>query len=100
MSVLHTLISSAYSIKATDIGLDSGAHSIGDVFRIAIKVILVLLGFLSTIFVIVGALQMVASAGDPQRFRMARETLIYAAVGIAISVSAYAIVVFITNGLK
>lgn len=100
MSLLHTLISNAYSIKATDIGLNSGATDIGKVFNIVVKILSILIGSLSVIFIIVGGLQMVSSSGDPQRFRMGRESVIYACVGLVIAIGAYAIVSFVANGVK
>ncbi len=49
------------------------------------------------IFIIIGGLQMIGSAGNPQRFKMGRETVIYSIVGLGLAISAYAIVTFISN---
>jgi hypothetical protein len=49
--------------------------------------------------VMAGGLQYVLSTGDPKRTQRAKETILYAIIGIVISLSAYAIVSFITNGL-
>lgn len=98
MTFLHFIVANAYSIKAQDIGLD-GPANLGTVFSDVVKLLTYLIGLLSTIFIIVGGLQMVSSAGDPQRFRMARETVIYSCVGIIIAIMAFAIVTFISNGV-
>lgn len=60
---------------------------------------LTLLGALSVIFVVVGGLQYVLSAGNAQKTKQARETILYAVVGIVIAAGAFAIVTFISGRL-
>lgn len=40
---------------------------------------------LTTIMVLVGAFQMMTSAGDPEKFTQGRKTLLYAAIGFGIA---------------
>ena len=58
------------------------------------------MGSLAVIFIIVGGIQMAASAGDPKRFQRGRETVLYACVGLAIAISALAIVTFVAGSTK
>lgn len=58
---------------------------------------LLLVGGLSVIFVVVGGLQYVLSAGNPQKTKQARETILYAVIGIVIASAAYAIVTFLAG---
>jgi hypothetical protein len=93
-------LADGYKIKATDIGINSGVHNLGDLFRVITQTGMILIGMLSVIFIIVGGLQMIGAAGSPQRFRQARETVLYAIVGLIIAISAYAIVTFVVSGAK
>jgi hypothetical protein len=52
---------------------------------------------LATIMVLVGAFQMMTSAGDPEKFTQGRKTLIYAAIGFAVAILASGITSLIKN---
>ena len=50
---------------------------------------------ISLLLVTIGALRFVTANGDPQNISKARNTIIYAVIGIVISASAFAIVTFV-----
>jgi hypothetical protein len=52
---------------------------------------------LATIMVLVGAFQMMTSAGDPEKFSQAKKTLTYAAIGFAIALVAGGVTSIIKN---
>jgi hypothetical protein len=52
---------------------------------------------LCVIMVLVGAFQMMTSAGDPEKFGKGRKTLIYAAIGFAVAIIAGGITTLIQN---
>jgi hypothetical protein len=54
---------------------------------------------LSLIFIIVGGLRYVLSDGNDQKVKQAKETIIYAIVGLVVSLSAFAIVRFILGSI-
>ncbi len=97
ISLLHT--AAAYSISAKDIGLDGGPTTIWGVMATVTKIAMTLIGMLSVLMVVVGGLQIVSAAGNPQRLKQGRETVIYAIVGVIIAISAYAIVSFLASGI-
>lgn len=53
-----------------------------------------IIGAVAAIMIIVAALNMAAAQGDPQKVAKARQTIMFAAVGLVIAVSAEAIVTF------
>ncbi len=55
---------------------------------------------LTVIMVLVGAFQMMTSAGNPEKFSKAKTTLLYAAVGFAIAFLASGITTLISNVLQ
>ena len=58
-----------------------------------------LAGAIAVLMVVIGGFQYVLSNGDPQRAAKARNTIIYALVGLAISLSAFLIVSFVIGKL-
>ncbi len=75
-------------------------QSISDLLVAAINFALYLGGALSVVFIIVGALRYIASGGNQTNLQKAKNTIVYAVLGLIISISAVAIVNFILNNLK
>lgn len=84
--------------QASEYGLPDVAANPSTLEKV-LSVAFLAVGALSAIFIIVGGLQYVISAGDPQQTARAKNTIIYAVVGLAISVFATAIVNFVLNRL-
>ena len=75
-------------------------NSVSDFLRVLANLIQILLqvaGIAAVIFVIVGGIMYIASLGDPARTARAKETILYAVVGVIISLASYGIVSFITG---
>lgn len=60
-----------------------------------IQAILGVLGVVAVIFIIVGAVNYVTSQGDAGKVKKARDTILYAVIGLIIALLAFAIVGFI-----
>ena len=58
-----------------------------------------LVGAVAVIMVIIGALKFVVSMGDPKRVENARNTIMYAIVGVVIALCSFAIVNFVLGAL-
>ena len=56
-------------------------------------------GAVAVLFITLGAFKYVISRGDPNSIKNAKETIIYAAVGLVITISGYAIVNFVVGRL-
>jgi uncharacterized membrane protein YidH (DUF202 family) len=54
----------------------------------------------SVLFIMIGGLRYILSDGDPQKASKAKNTIIYAAVGLIIAISAEAIVAFALNNVN
>lgn len=65
-----------------------------DQLAIALEITFGIIGALAVIMIIVAALRMISAQGDPQTVARTRQTIIFAAVGLAVAVSAEAIVTF------
>lgn len=57
-------------------------------------------GVACVIAIIIGGLMYITSAGDEKRVQTAKNTLLYAVIGVIISVSAYAISAFVVDQIQ
>lgn len=93
--------------QAFDQGLKDGANSskgtdqqedlFGDngVFKTITNVLLFLIGAISVIMLIIGGIRYVVSGGDSAAVTSAKNTILYAVVGIVVAILAYALVNFV-----
>ena len=64
-----------------------------------INVFLFLIGALSVVMIIYGGIRYVTSAGDSGRVTSAKNTIMYAVVGLVVAILAFAIVNFVVGSL-
>jgi hypothetical protein len=79
-------------------GLPTVSANNGDVQTI-LQITFAAIGSIALIIVIFSAIQFITSGGNPQQTAKARNTLIYAAVGLVIALSAEVIVTFVLNNV-
>jgi hypothetical protein len=65
----------------------------------ALQVAFGVLGAIAVLVIVIAAMQYVISAGDPQKVSKAKDTIIYAMVGLVVAILAFAIVTFILDGV-
>ena len=64
-----------------------------------LNAIYVIIGALAVIFIIVGAIRYVLSAGDSAKLAQAKNTILYAILGLIISILAFAITNFVIGSI-
>lgn len=69
----------------------------GTTIPTVIGIVFGIIGILSVIMVVIGGLRFITAQGDPSGIAKARQTIIYSVIGLAIAVSAEAIVAFVLN---
>jgi heme/copper-type cytochrome/quinol oxidase subunit 2 len=62
-----------------------------------INTMLYIIGILAVIMIVFGAIRYTASAGDASRVKAAKETIMYAVVGLVVAIFAFAIVNFVVT---
>jgi hypothetical protein len=83
---------------ATPTGVPS-TLSIGGLFGTVANVLIFGVGAISVIVLIIGGLRYVVSAGNAAQVQGAKNTILYAIVGIVVAVAAYALVNFVFQQL-
>lgn len=79
----------------------AGGYGVGDIGNILVSLVNLALyaaGALAVIFLIIGGLKYVLSAGEPAKLSSAKQTILYAIVGLIIAITAAAIVNFVIKG--
>lgn len=77
----------------------SGNANIGITAQNIINVVIAVLGIVAVIFVIIGAVQYMTSQGDPGKTKKAKDTILYAILGIILAALAFTIVNFVLVNL-
>lgn len=72
----------------------------GGVFRTITNVMLFLIGAISVIMLIIGGIRYVVSGGDSSAVQAAKNTILYAIVGIVVAILAYAVVNFVISSFS
>lgn len=57
-------------------------------------------GIVAVVFIIIGGIRYIVSQGDEKSINGAKNTVLYAVIGLIIAILAFAIVNFVLNGLR
>lgn len=94
----------ASSIQQGVSGVGGGSSANTDDLKALIKtivnVLLFILGAIAVIMIIIGGIRYTTSNGDAQQVKGAKDTIMYAVVGLVIAVLAYAIVNFVVSSFS
>jgi ABC-type Na+ efflux pump permease subunit len=101
-------VAAAADVANNENGVPTGLNPVNAPANLGIAHLLVviitwILGFsaaVAVIFLIIGGLQFVSSAGNSDRVTKAKQTILYAVLGIIVIILAFVIVFFINNNLN
>lgn len=65
-----------------------------------LSVVFGILGVVAVIFLVIGGIQFMTSGGNSEQTNKAKNTILYALIGLAIAVSAELLVAFVLNKIK
>lgn len=99
-----TPVSAQWTLQgSTEVSQGDGQPSelFGDsgIFTTIINILLFIIGVVAVIMLIIGGIRYVVSGGDQAAVTAAKNTILYAVIGIIIAILAYAIVNFVIVGL-
>lgn len=104
MTVLADSNNPADSIQQGVSGVGGGDSASQDDLKNDIKtivnVMLFILGAIAVIMIIVGGIRYTTSNGDAQQTKGAKDTILYAVVGLVVAILAYAIVNFVISSFS
>jgi multisubunit Na+/H+ antiporter MnhB subunit len=81
-------------------GTPTSLFADGGVFKTIVNIMLFLVGAIAVIMLIFGGIRYVTSGGAQDQVTAAKNTIMYAIIGIVVAILAYAVVNFVITGLK
>lgn len=96
--LLRTMAASCFTDKSTGVnyctGLPTPGASSGNLQHL-VQIVIGTLAAIAVLVIVIAGLKFITAQGDPQGTAKARDTIIYALVGLVIAVLAEAIVTFV-----
>ena len=86
-------------VKAAS-GCNESAGTLPDVIVNILNVVIGVSSFVAVIFIVIGGVQYMTSAGDSSKTQKAKNTILYALIGLAVCALAFAIVNFAVAGIN
>ena len=85
-------------VSPDDLGVPQVAANDNTLAKI-LSAVFVIVGSLAVLFVLIGAARYVAANGEPARVTQAKNTILYAIVGVVVSALAFVVVQFVIGRL-
>ena len=76
-------------------GCSGGSDDLPDIVINILNAVIGIAGFIAVVWIIIGGVQYMTSSGDPSKTKKARDTILYACIGLVVCVLAFAIVNFV-----
>lgn len=101
VSAVDDICNSSASDEVKDAAGCNGSGDLNNVVVNILSAIIGVAGFIAVIWIIIGGVNYMTSSGDPSKTKKARDTILYACIGLIICVLSFVIVNFvILNILK
>ena len=84
------------SNSASDVCKAQG-DSLGPMIHIVINILLYLLGAIAVVMIVIGGIRYTTSNGDSSAIKGAKDTILYAVIGLVVAIMAYSIVNFVVS---
>lgn len=75
-------------------------NDLGGKIKIVVNMMLYLLGAIAVVMIVVGGIRYTTSNGDSSAITSAKNTILYAVVGLVVAIMAYALVNFVVDAFK
>ena len=97
--IIRILAAKASTDPGTQVGNVGGNVSLQAVIANVLIVVFGLVGVIAVIMIVIGGVKYATSQGDSARLKSAKDTILYAIIGLVISLTAVAIVNFVLGGI-
>ena len=100
MEIIYNMLAAVFTItkpNSDKLNLPNQNPISAGTIQGVLSLIFSLLGGVAFLFIIYGGIKMITSEGTPEVFAKARNTIIYAVIGLVICISAFTIVNFVVD---
>mgnify|MGYP001018862942 CR=1 FL=1 len=98
-SSIRTTAKDQISAGVQNAGGDSNGISIDTAIKSIVNIMLFLLGAIAVIMIVIGGIRYTTSNGDSNSINSAKNTILYAVIGLVVAILAFAIVNFILDAI-
>ena len=102
--MIATFLADASDIikKSADLACktDCNTSPLGSIIQSVTTTLLGVIAAIAVLMIIIGGLRYVISGGDPKKTADAKNTVLYAIIGLVVALLAFAIIKFVTSSLK
>lgn len=82
-----------------DVQTGTGKTSLSQQIKTVVNILLFVLGAIAVIMIVIGGIRYALSGGDSSAITAAKNTILYAVIGLVVAVLAYAIVDFVLGAI-
>lgn len=82
------------------VGGDTETSNLGARIKTIVNILLYILGAIAVVMIVIGGIRYTTSNGDSSSITSAKNTILYAVIGLIVAILAYAIVNFILDQFK
>jgi cytochrome bd-type quinol oxidase subunit 2 len=105
MGMLSALLADAtgsinQGANAACAGACNTGATVGSIFHSLANVLIFVAGAISVIMIIIGGIRYATSNGDSKATTAAKDTILYAVIGVVVAIASFAIVNFVTKNIK
>ncbi|MCL2002038.1 pilin [Candidatus Saccharibacteria bacterium] len=93
-------IQSGIDTARTGGGLTAGSWTIDTVLETILRILTLIVGGLAVAFIVVGGIKYVTSGGDEKKVAGAKNTILYAVIGLVVAIAARVIIGLVLNALN
>ena len=76
------------------------ACTLGDQVKTVVNILLYMLGAIAVVMIVIGGIRYATSNGESSSIKSAKDTILYAVIGLVVAIMAYAIVNFVLTAFK
>lgn len=95
-----TVFSQCSSNKDSAVCRAQGTDNFSSLMKTVVNTMLFILGAIAVIMIVIGGIRYTISNGEAANIKAAKDTILYAVVGLLVAILAYAIVNFVITSFK
>lgn len=80
-----------------EVGGNDAGGDLGDNIQTIVNILLYILGAIAVVMIVIGGIRYATSNGDSSSTKAAKDTILYAVIGLIVAIMAYAIVNFVVD---
>jgi hypothetical protein len=93
-------IQSGIDQAGTGGGLNTNAWTINNIIQIVLNILTIIVGALAVAFIVIGGIKYITSGGDEKKVASAKNTLLYAIIGLVVAIAARVIIGVVLRALN